>query len=245
MTTVPKRFGKRAAYGTAAIIVAVATLLAGESAARAATESHAPQVPQQVRNIWYERPIRNVGEKPSRKNPARKKPARKKPARKRPAQAWTIDIPSIAVAAGLMRLGGAVSSTGGLSLPTPPLAKAASAAGWYQFSAVPGTAGNAVIVGHVDTYVGPGIFYNLYQLVPGDAIYVSAGGRRQRFDVTSDREMSKASFPVNQVFGRTRKHMLWLITCGGAFDYNTRHYVDNIVVSAALVAPHGKSPRHT
>ncbi len=100
---------------------------------------------------------------------------------------------------------------------------------------MPGAAGNAVIVGHVDTYIGPAVFYNLYLLRPGDPVYVSADGTRQRFDVTSVRELPKPGFPVNQVFGGTKRHVLWLITCGGAFDYETRHYLDNIVVSATWV----------
>jgi LPXTG-site transpeptidase (sortase) family protein len=140
-----------------------------------------------------------------------------------------------------MTLGGpsGPDGQGGLLLPVPPLAKAATDAGWYQFTAVPGAAGNAVIVGHVDTYVGPAVFYDLYLLRPGDSIYVDAGGPRQRFTVTSDREMLKSSLPVNQVFGSTEKHELWLITCGGAFDYKTGHYLANIVVSAVWqpVAP--------
>jgi LPXTG-site transpeptidase (sortase) family protein len=126
---------------------------------------------------------------------------------------------------------------GGLSLPVPPLARAARDAGWYSFTAVPGAAGNAVIVGHVDTYIGPAVFYNLYRLRPGDPVYVDAGGTRRRFHVTSVREMLKPSFPVNQVFGSTKRHMLWLITCGGAFDDETRHYLDNIIVSATLDPP--------
>jgi LPXTG-site transpeptidase (sortase) family protein len=138
-----------------------------------------------------------------------------------------------------MTLGGprGTAGVGGLALPVPPLARAARDAGWYNFTAVPGAAGNAVIVGHVDTYVGPAVFYNLYRLRPGDPVYVDAGGTRRRFDVTSVREMPKPSFPVNQVFGRTKRHMLWLITCGGAFDDETRHYLDNIVVSATLAQP--------
>ena len=64
---------------------------------------------------------------------------------------------------------------------------------------------------------------------------MSADGTRQRFDVTSVRELPKPDFPVNQVFGATKRHVLWLITCGGAFDYKTRHYLDNIVVSATWV----------
>jgi LPXTG-site transpeptidase (sortase) family protein len=174
-----------------------------------------------------------------REKPPQGKPADQDSAARKPARPWTIDIPSIGVAVNLMSLGGPTDSPDGLTLPTPPLAEAASIAGWYQFTAVPGAAGNAVIVGHVDTYVGTAVFYNLYQLVPGDAIYVTADGVRQRFDVTSDSEMSKDSFPVSQVFGSTGKHMLWLITCGGDFDYQTRHYLDNIVVSAAWVPPGG------
>jgi LPXTG-site transpeptidase (sortase) family protein len=117
-------------------------------------------------------------------------------------------------------------------LPVPALAQAATEAGWYRFTSVPGSAGNSVIVGHVDTYVGPAVFYNLYQLVSGDAIYVETGATTERFAVRWVHEVAKAQFPVNQVFGETGKHQLWLITCGGAFDYQTGHYLDNIVVSA-------------
>jgi hypothetical protein len=54
--------------------------------------------------------------------------------------------------------------------------------------------------------------------------------------------MPKPSFPVNQVFGGTKRHMLWLITCGGAFDYETGHYLDNIVVSAIWDPPKKERP---
>jgi LPXTG-site transpeptidase (sortase) family protein len=175
-----------------------------------------------TRTIWHFRTIQKV-------HLAAKKPA--KPSR--------IGIPAIGVAANLITLGApdATGDVDGLALPVPTLAQAATTAGWYKFSSVPGAAGNAVIVGHVDTYIGPGIFYDLYELRPGDLIYVTTGGTRQRFDVTSVRELPKPNFPVNQVFGATKRHMLWLITCGGAFNYQTRHYLDNIVVSAAWDQP--------
>ena len=91
---------------------------------------------------------------------------------------------------------------------------------------------------------GPAVFYNLYQLRPGDPVYVDTGGTRQRFDVTWISELPKSRFPVNRVFGATREHMLWLITCGGAFDYKTRHYLDNIVVSAIWIPPAAKHSGH-
>lgn len=140
---------------------------------------------------------------------------------------WTIDIPGIGVAAPMVTLGDPVGDT----LPVPTLAQAQDV-GWYQFTTPPGTAGNAVVVGHVDTYTSAAVFYQLYLLVRGDLIYVDRGGTRVRFRVTSVREVPKDQFPVSQVFGTTGKHLLWLITCGGDFDYATRHYTDNVIVSA-------------
>ena len=123
-----------------------------------------------------------------------------------------------------------------------PSLRQAALAGWYDFTAVPGTPGNSVIVGHVDTTRGPAVFYNLYRLRSGDAIYVTLGSpaRRERFVVTWVMEVPKSKFPGQAVFGLTQKRQLRLITCGGDFDYQTRHYLDNIIVAARLApARHG------
>lgn len=141
---------------------------------------------------------------------------------------WELEIPRIRVSSKLLVLG---NPRGGL-LPVPSVAQATQAA-WYQFTAVPGDPGSAVLVGHVDTLTGPGVFYALYALEKGDPIFVRVGGRRMRFAVTAVTEVPKKNFPVNEVFGGTTARMLRIITCGGNFDYATRHYLDNIVVSAA------------
>lgn len=143
---------------------------------------------------------------------------------------WTLRIPGIDVATRLLVLG---DPRGG-QLPVPTLAQARDAA-WYPFTAVPGTPGNAVIVGHVDTYTGPGVFYDLYLLRPGDKIYVRIGSSQEDFKVTSVTEVPKTLFPVSKIFGGTRSRRLWLITCGGDFDYVTRHYLDNMLVSSDLI----------
>jgi LPXTG-site transpeptidase (sortase) family protein len=238
MTTVPRRVGRQVTGGLVAIIAAVSVALAGEFSASAAAypnSTHQPRVAAK-RDIRHERLLRDIRKPPDARRRRTRPTARKAP---RDAGTWTVSAPSVGLAADLMTLSGPGGTAGvdGLSLPVPPLARAASDAGWYNFTAVPGAAGNAVIVGHVDTYIGPAVFYNLYRLRPGDPVYVDAGGTRRRFDVTSVREMPKPSFPVNQVFGSTKRHMLWLITCGGAFDDETRHYQDNIVVSATLDPP--------
>jgi sortase (surface protein transpeptidase) len=236
----PRRAGSRVACGLAVIAAAAMAVQCAVSPAGAAARprpSPRPLVSKDaaVRDIQYV-VMRNVRSVVMR-NVRSVRPAAKA------IRPGAIQIPSIGLSVRLITLGGptATASHGVLSLPVPSLAEAATAAGWYQFTAVPGAAGNAVIVGHVDTYAGPAVFYNLYRLRPGDKVDVSAEGVRQRFDVTSVRELPKSSFPVDQVFGGTSKHTLWLITCGGDFDSETGHYLDNIIVSTAW-DPVRKSP---
>jgi hypothetical protein len=220
VTAILKRFGYRAVCGLAlAIAVLASGVIAPGTRADAAMNPHLRHMRhlehvqhiQRVQRLQRLAGIRHIGKGGRRSRP------------------WELEIPRIGVSADLMTLGDPV----GPLLPVPPLAKAAVDAGWYRFTSVPGTVGNAVIVGHVDSYVGPAVFYGLYLLRPGDPIYVDLGATRERFKVRSIRELPKALFPVNQVFGGTGRHQLWLITCGGDFDYKTRHYLDNIVVSAA------------
>ncbi len=45
--------------------------------------------------------------------------------------------------------------------------------GWYKFGPAPGQLGSAVILGHVDSYEGPAVFYRLKDLEAGDSIEVS------------------------------------------------------------------------
>ena len=114
-------------------------------------------------------------------------------------------IPAIGVRRASPTLGGptAAAPGGGLAVPGPPLAEAAAEAGWYQFTAVPGAAGNAVIVGHVDTYAGPAVSTTL-PAAP------RRPGLRDRREAPGGASTSPPSascpsgFPVNQVFG-TRK----------------------------------------
>lgn len=214
MTAILKRFGYRMMCGLALALA----VFSGGILARGSRADADVTINPHMRHVLHLEHVRHV------RRLARIRYIRKV-GRARP---WELEIPSIGVAADLMTLGDPV----GPLLPVPPLAKAAVDAGWYRFTSVPGTVGNAVIVGHVDTYVGPAVFYGLYLLRPGDPIYVDRGATRERFEVRSVRELPKTLFPVDQVFGGTGRHQLWLITCGGDFDTKTRHYLNNIVVSA-------------
>ncbi len=56
------------------------------------------------------------------------------------------------------------------------------------------------------------------------------------FRITGVRQYPKDNFPALTVYGDTSYPSLRLITCGGVFDYATRHYLSNTVAFASLVS---------
>src|SRR5258706_9077297 len=137
-------------------------------------------------------------------------------------------IPSIGVRSGLARL--RLASSGALQVPA-----VASVAGWYTGSPRPGAIGAAVIVGHIDSETAPGVFYRLDLLRPGRLVYVRrSDGSLAVFRVTAVRSYLKADFPTLAVYGPTPNAQLRLITCGGSFDFETGHYLSNVIVYAVL-----------
>jgi hypothetical protein len=141
-----------------------------------------------------------------------------------------IIIPVIGVSAPIVDL--ALNPDGSLEVPSGFLE-----AGWYAGSSVPGAAGPAVIVGHVDSRSGPAVFYLLRELTPRATIDVRVRGKGlRRFIVARVAEYPKSAFPTEAVYGPTSRPTLRLITCGGSFDFSTGHYIDNVVVYA-VAAP--------
>ena len=111
-----------------------------------------------------------------------------------------------------------------------------SEAGWFKPGPEPGEVGSAIVVGHVDSRSGPGVFYRLPALRRGDHIKIVLANRRAlRFVVTSSRQVLKQHFPVGLVYRRTHRRTLRLVTCGGRFDPSTGHYLSNTIVFAWLV----------
>ena len=73
-----------------------------------------------------------------------------------------------------------------------------------------------MLVGHVDSYRGPGVFWNLRELQPGDPIDVPrSDGTVARFAVDRVETVDKDAFPTQAVYGPTAGPSLRLITCGG------------------------------
>lgn len=107
--------------------------------------------------------------------------------------------------------------------------------GWFAGGVAPGDPGPAVLVGHVDSWQGPAVFFRVRELAPGDEIVVDrADGSSVRFVVDSVEQYPKDGFPAEQVYGGTTDPQLRLITCGGNFDRSAGSYRDNIVVFASL-----------
>lgn len=111
---------------------------------------------------------------------------------------------------------------------------------WYEAGPTPGQAGSAVILGHVDSALGTGhlgVFFRLGDATPGEGITVTlANGSVTSWDVTSVNLYSDSQFPNALVYGRSGPPTLRLVTCGGAFDYQSHAYQSAVVVTAVPVS---------
>ena len=104
--------------------------------------------------------------------------------------------------------------------------------GWWVQTRQPGEIGPAVIGGHVDSKRGPAVFFKLKQLEAGDEVTVFDDAGESRTFVVSRPpiQVNKYERPPEVFgFGENRPE-LRVITCGGDFNPNIGHYVDNIVV---------------
>lgn len=157
-----------------------------------------------------------------------------------------ITIPKIEAESSLIPLG--LTLDGELEVPD---VDEPAQAGWYAGENKdepgdewdPGEPGPAVIAGHVDGLHPdgrkgkPGIFARLDELDPGDEVVVEqANGDRLTYRVTAVEQVPKAEFPWDRVMAENGRPTLQLITCGGAFDRATGHYLDNTIVWTELAS---------
>ena len=171
---------------------------------------------------------------------ARTQPARTLPTRRTTTPATThpglsasppvsVAIPSIGVQSDLTLLGR--NADGTVEVPV-----SYQTAGWYDGSVTPGQVGPSIILGHIDSTAGPGVFFRLGALQPGDRVAVNRrDGTVATFRITGVREYPKDRFPTIEVYGDTPVPTIRLITCGGVFDSTTHHYLSNIVAFGQLV----------
>jgi hypothetical protein len=109
--------------------------------------------------------------------------------------------------------------------------------GWFGLGPAPGQVGSSVVLGHVDSDAGEGIFFELRTLAAGDRVYVTlADGLTPVFAVNSVAMYAKDQFPAQRVYGSHGSSSLQLVTCGGVFDHQTGSYLSNVVVYSSLIA---------
>jgi hypothetical protein len=126
-----------------------------------------------------------------------------------------------------------LDDAGNMMLPPDP-----ASAGWYQYGPAPASsAGATVIAAHVDSLTyGLGPFAALADAAPGTEIVVTdTAGHERTYAVASIETTEKGDVTWSAIFDRAGPPRLVLVTCGGEFDYKTRHYLSNVVVVATPI----------
>jgi sortase (surface protein transpeptidase) len=146
-------------------------------------------------------------------------------------------IPDLGVDASIVLAG--VESNGDMQVP-----RNVDDVGWYKYGSAPGEPGSAVLAAHVDLAgQGPGVFFDLRSLDPGDVIYVIFDdGALERYEARARTIYDKTELPLDAIFSREGMPVLTLITCGGGFNRNLRTYDSNVVVYAVPAGTQGSIP---
>ncbi|MEV0372156.1 class F sortase [Streptomyces sp. NPDC050636] len=162
-------------------------------------------------------------------SPAGSRPDAPAPAPLPRSAAVRVAIPSIKVSAPVVPLG--LDKDGWIAAPPP---ENPHLAGWYEDAPSPGENGTAVVVGHVDNFSGPAVFYGLGALKKGSTVRVTRkDGRTAVFEVYGIQVFAKKDFPSEQVYGATGRPELRVLTCGGGYSASAG-YAANVVVFARM-----------
>jgi len=138
----------------------------------------------------------------------------------------SLAIPTLGVEATIV--GVAQDEDGAMSAPADP-----DQVAWYTLGPGMGVRGNVVFAGHVDWGGQLRVFGRLFTLDVGDAVLVvDADGNGYEYVVESSRWVQAEGAPVEEIFGQTHEPTITLITCGGAYNPNTREYLERLIVRA-------------
>jgi Sortase domain len=190
---------------------------------------------------------------PLARGPLREKPFATKHSAARPLVAdiensrALLEIPAIGVRASLVPTG-AEGAPGMAALTVPD--NIHTVAWWdgtvldgdrvvHEDAPSPGQPGVAVIAGHIDSAsAGPGALYDLRELAKGDAVeIVDSLGRISTWTVSGPPETAPKTDLPSALWVSNGPPRLAIVTCGGAFDSTTGHYLDNVIVWATPRRP--------
>jgi LPXTG-site transpeptidase (sortase) family protein len=141
-----------------------------------------------------------------------------------------ISIPSINVKAKVISVG---AKANGEILTPDNIYDAA----WFNKSAKPGQLGASLIDGHVSGSTKPGIFYNLHQLKPADAIQIELGsGQILTYKVVKTVIYDSNSVDMDALLSSIYPNTsgLNLITCAGSIDNKTGSFTQRLAVFTTI-----------
>ncbi|MBU2664789.1 class F sortase [Actinoplanes bogorensis] len=138
-------------------------------------------------------------------------------------------IPALHVDSPIIDLG--LQDDGAVEVP-----ESVHEAGWFDGGPRPGQDGPAVILGHVDSKAGPGIFAGLHKVKAGTLVEVVRADKSvAKFTITKVSRVEKTRFPTDLVYAPSLDPTLRLVTCGGTFDHAAGSYRDNVIAYADVV----------
>jgi LPXTG-site transpeptidase (sortase) family protein len=162
----------------------------------------------------------------SKRKPA---PSARQLIRKQMPNPVRISIPAIGVNARVTRLGLNPDRT--VEVP-----KNLADTGWFELGPEPGERGSAVILGHLESLAGAGVFKRLRELRVGKVITIHLqDGSKVQYVADSMIRVPKSRFPTDRVYAQTKQPTLRLITCAGTMNPATGYHPDNYIVFASLV----------
>lgn len=135
-------------------------------------------------------------------------------------------IPAIGIDAAVRPFG--VDEFGRMEAPDRP-----EEVGWFDLGPLPGTAGNAILTGHLDWYDGSlGVFANLKSLKRDDMIeFADPRGTLATYRVLWQRSYVADKAPISEIIGQNLNlREMTLITCDGTFDQAARNYTRRLIV---------------
>ncbi|MGL3067089.1 MULTISPECIES: class F sortase [Planococcus] len=141
-----------------------------------------------------------------------------------------IEIPSIGVDAAIEPTG--ILENGEMGVPED-----VNQVGWFEPGYKAGSQGHAVLAGHVDSLNGPAVFYDLTKVKIGELVTLTdTEGRKMIFEVKEINSYQTDQAPIEEIFGKSDKRMLNLITCTGDYSRDIGSYEERLVISAELIS---------
>lgn len=170
--------------------------------------------------------IENVQAEPVVSSPASSKvPSAKKVTQEKVIAPVNITISSIGLDAKIIPVG--LQEDGAMEVPEDVME-----IGWYTKGARPGENGNVVLAGHVDNYLGKGVFFDLEDVSLDDEVVLSDQGNSLRYKIVKIESYPYDDGPIEEIFGFTSQKRLQLITCTGWFNPLTKNHEERLVVTA-------------